>query len=247
LRSSENELVNPKLILITSSLASEGKTQVASNLGISFSLAGFRTLIIDTDLRRPSIESNFSKILTDGVEKLKLDKGPIKGLTDGLQKNNFRALITKNVVKNLDVLTAGSRVANPAEILLQQNFYALLERLRSNYDYIILDSSPILPTSEPLTIASKMDFVIVVAKVDTTRVSYLKRTLDSLDIVGQKKIGMVLNMIPVGKHEEEYGYGYGLQYLYNYKYYRTGRSYSPQANYGATYAPTPYKPLEEDN
>ena len=196
----------PKIILITSCIPVEGKSTVTVNLAISFAQHGKKVLIMEADMRRPSMkhvldvsnEAGLSSILAGS---LTLDEASIHGVH----------------VPTLDVLPAGPRPPMPSEVLGSSAFDELLEQLRSRYDIVLIDSPPALLLTDAVSIASKTDAVVWVTRAGVITRPYLARAAQLIERNGMPVIGFVLNRMD--KSVDPYGYGYGYGYEYKYKYY----------------------------
>jgi capsular exopolysaccharide synthesis family protein len=194
----------PRVILVTSCLPGEGKSTVTVNLAISFAQHGKKVLIMEADMRRPSMkhvldvsnEAGLSNVLAG---TLTLDESTLHGVH----------------VPTLDVLPAGPRPPMPSEMLGSAVFDSLLEQLRSLNDIILIDSPPALLLTDAVSIASKMDAVIWVARTGVITRPYLTRASQLIERNGMPVIGFVMNRMD--KSVDPYGYGYG--YGYKYKYY----------------------------
>ncbi len=206
------------VVVVTSALPSEGKSTVTSNLAISLSKAGKRVLLVDGDLRRPTIEKLFeSELITSKKWSKQI------GFTQLIMGNRHAAALhvsTKH--KGLSILCAGSIPPMPAELLLSAKLKPLLVDWRKKFDYVLIDSAPLLPASDSAILAAQGDAVLIVVRANATRTAHFNRASNMLEELGLKTIGVVLNMIPIGADGEEYGYGYGYgynrRYMYGYSY-----------------------------
>lgn len=190
---------NLKTILITSPAPQEGKSTIALNLAGSFAQSNKRTLLIDADLRKPRLHHVFDK-----------DKKP--GLVDylvGLVK--LEEVIAKTGYNNLDLLTSGTVPPNPAEMLDSQQMEKMLNELRFKYDYIIIDSPPIVAVTDAEILARKVDGTILVCSSELTEVNMFERAVDLLRNDNSTLIGTVLNNFSTKA-------GYGSYYKYYYYY-----------------------------
>ena len=169
-----------KTIVVTSSLIGEGKSTVVGNLAYSLNQDGSRVLVIDCDLRKPSIHENF--LLSNE-----------KGLTDILVGKSDLKSVTKKIEDSLFLITAGSIPPNPAEILGSKAMEDLIEELSTNFDYIILDTPPILPVSDTLLLASKADATLIVVKARKTKEKIVKESYSKLVEARANVIGTILN------------------------------------------------------
>jgi len=145
-----------KTIVITSSVPGEGKSTIAGNLALCLSESGNKVLIIDCDLRRPSLHKKFRL-------------SNLKGITDCLiDKDNLKESI-QEFTSDLSVISSGTIPPNPAEILGSKTFEGFLKNIGSIYDYIILDTPPLLAVTDASILAGKADATIIVVKYGKTR------------------------------------------------------------------------------
>ena len=185
-----------KTILVTSSTKNEGKTITTTNLAVNFAaIDKKKVLIIDCDLRNPSIHKEF------GITN-------VGGLTDLLiEKNNIENYIKTTEIDNLHVLTAGVIPPNPSEILASKLMKDLLSDLKEIYDYIFIDTPPIGIVMDAGTLANKVDASILVVKSNGVEIKQLEETKRKLDAVNANIIGVVLNAYKSEK-DNNYYYAY---------------------------------------
>ncbi len=203
----------PRVILITSCLPGEGKSTVTVNLAISFAQHGKKVLIMEADMRRPSMkhvldvpnDSGLSNVLAG---TLTLDQATLHGVH----------------VPTLDVLPAGPRPPMPSEMRGSTAFDSLLEQLRAFYDIIMIDSPPALLLTDAVSIATKTDAVIWVARAGVITRPYLARATQMINRNGVPVIGFVLNRMDKSVDPYTYGYGYGYKYKYYGSYYGEKKS-----------------------
>lgn len=181
-----------KTIVITSSLIGEGKSTVVGNLAYSLNQDGSRVLVIDCDLRKPSIHENF--LLSNE-----------KGLVDVLVGKSDLKSVTKKIEDSLFLITAGTVPPNPAEILGSKEMEDLIKELSINFDYIILDTTPILPVSDTLLLASKADATLIVVKARKTKEKVVKESYDQLVEAKANVIGTILNESDKSLDNKYYG------------------------------------------
>ena len=178
----------------TSSLASEGKTTTISNIACVMTDTKKKILIMDLDLRKPALHKQFK--LSNKI-----------GLTDLLlNKDDFKKYLN-NVYPGLDVITSGKIPANPSELINSKAIKDLINELSVYYDYIFLDTPPIILVSDPLTIATYSDAVILTIAYSETEKEVAKKTVDSLKRVNANIIGTILNKIPI-TNQNKYYYNY---------------------------------------
>ena len=169
-----------KTIVVTSSLIGEGKSTVVGNLAYSLNQDGSRVLVIDCDLRKPSIHENF--LLSNE-----------KGLTDILVGKSDLKSVTKKIEESLFLITAGTIPPNPAEILGSKAMEDLIKELYVNFDYIILDTPSVLPVSDTLLLAAKADATLIVVKARKTKEKMVKESYERLIEAKANVIGTILN------------------------------------------------------
>jgi capsular exopolysaccharide synthesis family protein len=183
--------------MVTSSLPGEGKTTTVENLAFVMKDLKNSVLIIDLDLRKPSVHKRFNLSNKCGLTDLLLNKDDYKHYIN-------------NVYPGVDVITSGRIPSNPPEVINSKAIKELIKELSSHYDYIFVDTPPVAMVSDPITIATITDAVVLtVAHGEIVR-EVAKKTVDSLRQVNANILGIVLNKLPIGK--ENYYY-----YYYSYK------------------------------
>ncbi|MGQ0456074.1 MAG: polysaccharide biosynthesis tyrosine autokinase [Hyphomicrobium sp.] len=194
----------PKVILVTSAQAAEGKTSLLLTLSHSSASAGQRTLVIDCDLRHPTSSKYFN-----------LQEAP--GLTDYLAgQTPIEAVMRRTTLANLSIISAGSSTRHAPDILGSDRFRSLLASLRDHYDAIYIDAPPLAPVVDGAVLARLADKVILVVKWRTTPRDIVERSLKSVDDPRQKMAGIAINMSEVNTKR---GYSqYGGNHAYH-KYY----------------------------
>jgi capsular exopolysaccharide synthesis family protein len=178
--------------VITSSIPSEGKSLISSNLALSLAETGQRVLLIDADLRRPTI-AGYTALPGSA------------GLTSVLAgRAEFEDVVQRWGAGDLDVLAAGPIPPNPSELLSSRAMSDLLARLRARYDVIVIDTAPLGSVADASILARQVDGALVV--VDRTRVrkQQLAQTIDSLQKSGAAVLGIVINRVPPGKERNAY-------------------------------------------
>jgi polysaccharide biosynthesis transport protein len=183
----------PKLLLVTSGKPGEGKTTTAINMAISLSQLGNSVLIIDCDLRKPSVH----KVL--GIEQQ-------CGLSTYLSRDaKLIDVMQKLPIPNLWVLPCGPIPPNPAEMISSFKMKKLLRTLSENFDHIIIDSPPLLKVTDPVILSTMVDGVILVVHGGKSTRDMLRRTRQELAVAGGKVFGVVLNNVDT-KQEAYYEY-----------------------------------------
>lgn len=201
-------------LLITSGGAGEGKSTTVANLGMAMAQGGQKTLLIDTDLRRPVLHRYFNIERTVGITGVLADE---ISLEDAIQKDIF---------PGLSILPSGALPPNPAELLGSRRMQMLLQRLLETYDVVLFDSPPILGFSDSPMLASSVDAVLLVIEYGRYPRQMVARAKATMDNVRAKVVGAVLNNIRV-ERESYYYYSYPYYYKY-YSYYSHYYSYGEE-------------------
>ncbi|MBZ5722047.1 MAG: polysaccharide biosynthesis tyrosine autokinase [Acidobacteriia bacterium] len=197
----------PKVILVTSALPQEGKTTTSINTSIVLAQKGTRVLLIDADLRRPSIHKTFGM-------------GPRAGLSNVLTGNASLAQCTvrSSILPNLFVLPSGTPPPNPAELLASTNMRDVLAELREQYDHIVVDTPPTLSVTDAVIMSTRADAVVLVIRSGQTTKQALRRARDLLAQVNARVSGVLLNAVDLTS--PDYYYYYEYQGKYGHSYYR---------------------------
>ncbi len=187
-----------KVIQVTSSNLGEGKTTTVANLAVALAQAGQRVAIVCCDLRRPRVHELFGEDISPGF-------------TDVLLGEVVLADALRSVRPNLYLLAAGSRPPNPSELLGSARAESVLAALAAECDYLVIDSTPILPVTDGLVVAHLADATLVVVSARTTTRQQIRQTMTLLGQTDASVIGFVLNRIPLRGRG---GYGYSYAYAY---------------------------------
>ena len=189
-----------KSILISSAGPGEGKTTTVANLAITYANLGKKTILIDTDLRRPVVH-----------KVLDLNKEP--GITDYLSgaKNDFKDLVQSTSIENLYVVPSGIIPPNPSELLGSKRMSDLIKNLEKDWDMILLDSPPLVAVTDATMVSKEIDQIVMVVKVGQTDKKAFDHTINSLRNVKAPLGGIILNAVT---HKNSYG-----SYYYYYQYY----------------------------
>jgi capsular exopolysaccharide synthesis family protein len=182
------------VIQVTSPNMGDGKTTLITNLAVSIAQSGRKVLIVDADLRRPRVHRSFG--LTGKVGLAEVIAGTAE-LDEAIQ-------IT--AVPNLSVLPCGRRPQNPAELLTTPRFEDVIDDLRSAFDYVLVDTPPLLAVSDPCIVAPRVDGLLLTIRVSKNGRPAAERARDLLAGLKTNCIGVVVN--GVGKHGSMTGYGY---------------------------------------
>ena len=216
---------NDQVILFTSSTSGEGKTFLAANLAVSFALLGKKVVLCGLDIRKPALGRLFGvKDRTVGVSQLLVK--------DAVTLADLRSTICPSGVnENLDLLLAGPTPPNPTELLARQNMHDIIELLKQQYDYVIMDTAPVGLVSDTLQIARYSNVNCYVCRADYTPKSNIG-LLNTL--TAEEKLTnccVILNGVDMSKKKYGYYYGYGKYGKYGrYGYGRYG--YGKYGNYG---------------
>ncbi|HEV2424140.1 MAG TPA: polysaccharide biosynthesis tyrosine autokinase [Terriglobia bacterium] len=193
----------PRLILVTSALPSEGKTTTAINLGVTLAALGNKVVIVDCDMRRPAVHRGTA------VEN---NPGFVQCLTGHVDLGS--ALLPVSGVENLSVIPCGPIPPNPAEVLSSPLCADLLHRLRAQFEYVLVDSPPLLSVADSRILATLVDAVVLVARAHATPYDVVRRARTLLYGSGARILGVALNDLDLkrdgfGYEQYQYGYGYG--------------------------------------
>jgi capsular exopolysaccharide synthesis family protein len=192
-----------KTILFTSPSAGDGKSTTVGNLAVSIAQAGKRVILIDADFRRPRVDQYFGEDLRPGVLDVLTGKTE---LADAIKESDLQ--------EGLSILTTGGRPKNPGELVTSDVFRNMIETLRNQFDFVLIDAPPVLPVADPATIASFADGVYMVTRIRKGVKLSAQKAKESLDRVGATWMGIIVNGIDENPHYSEYGYQYG-----GYSYY----------------------------
>lgn len=189
---------NAPVILITSSMPGEGKTHTALNLASVYSLLGKRTILLGMDLRKPRIYQDFSLSNDKGISTWLIGKDKLE---DVIQETSF---------DNLSIIPAGPIPPNPSELIALDKTNELFKALKSKYDFIVIDSSPIGLVSDTYHLASMADVCLLVVRPGYSLRSMLERTLTEISASRTKGMSLVINDV----RSDSKRYGYGEKYGY---------------------------------
>jgi len=189
---------SPHTYLITSTSPSEGKTTISVNLGISISNSGSKTLVVDTDLRRPKIHTIFQKPNDRGVSNC--------------DENHLEKYVQKTEFENLDIMTSGPHIGSIFELLESKKMQRVVNVMKSKYEYILFDSPPVGSVADASVLSTYVDGVIFVLRSGKIESIHLKHAKEQLEKVNAHIFGVVLNKLDQRASK----------YYYNYYYYYGG-------------------------
>jgi len=183
-------------ILITSSGPSEGKSTISSNLAITMAQSEFRVLLVDCDLRKPSLHRAFNLVNA-------------RGLTNILAEHlDYKTFANEVGVPNLDVITSGPKPPNPSELLGSQRMQDFLAEVKKDYDIIILDTPPVVPVTDAAVLSRIADGVLLVTAYGRTTYEMAAKAKDNLQKVNANILGVVINSVPTQGNTYYYYYYY---------------------------------------
>lgn len=186
----------PRIIVITSSVPHEGKSTTAINLALALAEAEHRVVVVDGDLRRPTLHKYLDLVGAVGFSTVLSGRADLE---EALQQTKF---------PGLTALTSGAIPPNPSELLGSQAARKLLNELRAQFDYVIVDSTPLLAVTDAAILATGADGVLIMARFGQTTRDQLTHAVGSLTSVGASLLGAVFTMVPA-REKGTYGYGYG--------------------------------------
>ncbi|MER2120666.1 MAG: CpsD/CapB family tyrosine-protein kinase [Solibacillus sp.] len=181
-----------KTLLITSSTPGEGKSTNAANLGVVFAQEDKRVLIIDADMRKPTLHHTFKTFNKVGLSNILARRS---ALHDAVQET---------FIVGLDVITSGPVPPNPAELLSSQSLEALLQQVKNDYDIVIIDSPPLLSVTDAQILANKCDGTIMILNTGVVDKRAVKKAKALLEASHTKILGVVLNNYKTPSHYNYY-------------------------------------------
>ena len=193
-----------KTILMTSVTPDEGKSTTISNLGVVMAQAGHSVVVCDCDFRNPTQHKIFGL--------------PNKGLSNCVSTGgDIMELVQDTKIPNLYVLTSGPVAPNPSELLGSQNMVDILEELKQHFDYVLVDTPPVMPVTDAAVVSGKVDGTILIVASGAVSPSIAVEAKTRLEQAGAHMLGVVLNKVDVAANSH-YGYGYGYYYYYGHEH-----------------------------
>jgi capsular exopolysaccharide synthesis family protein len=194
----------PRVILVTSAVPGDGKSMTASNLAITIAHAGSRVLLVDADLRKGLLHRNFNISTTPGLTEVLTGQAELA------------KTIQPTSTPNLSLLPRGNTSRNPGEMFLNQNTVSLLKQFASQYDYVIVDTAPVMAADDVASLSPNVEGVVFVIRASCTSARVARAALDVLYQREVEVLGLVFNAVE--SNASDY-------YYYRYKdYYATSRS-----------------------
>lgn len=179
-----------KTIVVTSSIAGEGKSTVSGNLACILSENKNKVLIIDCDLRKPSLHKKFK--VSNEI-----------GITDILVNKCTEKEAIMSVDKGVDLITAGTLPPNPAEVIGSNTLKRFIDEMALRYDYVVIDTPPVMAVTDAQLLAAKCDGTVLVVRAKKTKGKYVKSAYNELEKVRANIIGSILNGADL---KQKYGY-----------------------------------------
>jgi capsular exopolysaccharide synthesis family protein len=187
----------PKVILVTSALPKDGKSTTSVNMATTFASQNYKVLLVDADLRRSKVTENLQLSSENGLTNLLLNN-----------QNDDSSYQAHPTVPTLSLLSAGYRPPNPAELLGSARMGELVKHWREKFDFVIIDTPPVLAVSDPLVLSQYADAIVLVVCYNRTTKQSLVRTRDLLLRTNAAICGVVMNRMNLNSAEHFHAYGY---------------------------------------
>jgi capsular exopolysaccharide synthesis family protein len=215
-----------RVLTVTSTIPSEGKSLIASNLAIVMAQTGLRTLLVDSDMRRPSVHKAFQLHSPLGLSAYLTEKA--RSVDD---------LVHTTEVPNLDVICCGDAPSQPSELLGSRRMMLFMQEISKRYDRVILDSPPVSAVADPLVVSAMSDGVVFVTKFNKIRREHVRKTIQRITDAGIHICGVILNDIDFEGRDSYYYSYYYYQNRYYSSYYRSRGDKTGGGTATATAAP----------
>lgn len=199
------DVAGGKVVGVTSPCPQEGKSTTSLNLAYALAAAGHKVVLIDSDMRRPSLAGVLEMPLSPGLSNLLVDE-------------NTDAIHPAVVHENLSVLLSGDIPPNPSELIVSEKMKALIEKFRNTYDYVVVDLPPVNLVSDPIMMSRHLDGMVVIVRHGYTRRRDVNDAVRSLKLVNAKILGFVYNGAKTAKKR------YRKSNYYHYTYYTSNKS-----------------------
>ncbi len=185
------------VILVTSTIAGEGKSTIVANLGAIFQMAHIKTIVINLDLRKPTLHHYFNVSNSAGMSTY------LSG------KNRIEEIIQSTEYENLDIIASGPIPPNPSELILTDKLDKLVDKLKEDYEYIFIDSAPLGLVTDTMHLMQYADISLIVFRENYAKKSFLTDLNNLVQQYDLKHIGLVINSVDASSGSYGYGYGYG--------------------------------------
>lgn len=199
-----------KLINVISTVPSEGKSEVISNLAISFAMLDKKVLVVDCDLRKPKVHKNFGLPRNRGVSDLVLSRGTHH------YKEAIQKYVSPDKKVGIDILSAGGKISNPSELINNKGFANLLNELKDDYDLVLIDCPPISSLTDGVLVSKLCDGTVYVIESERTDYQVISNCIEELQNNKAFILGAVLTKVNIKRQKKLYGYKYDYYYS-NYK------------------------------
>lgn len=188
-------------ILVTSTLPKEGKSFVSANLAVTFAQVGKKVIIIDADMRRGRQHSIFNVLPKPGISNYLLESSE--------EEKEILDYIQRTEIDGLDIMVSGSIPPNPSELLVSEAMIKTVEKLKEIYDIVILDGPPIELVTDSIILTRIVDTTVIVAANNETKKENLHKVIGSIQNVGGKIAGIIVNKVAIEGREYKKSYYYG--------------------------------------
>lgn len=181
-----------KVVVVSSAMPNEGKSTTCGNMAITLAQTSAKVLLIDGDLRKPTQHKFFEVDNTKGLSNLLVG---FDSVADSVKRN---------VVKNLDLITAGAFPPNPSELLGSENMQVFLQKMEEYYDFILIDSPPINLVTDAVVLSQYAAGILLVARAMETTVDEVDNALNTVRTAGSNVLGIVVSDVPIAGKSKYY-------------------------------------------
>lgn len=189
-------------ILVTSTMPGEGKSWIASNIGVAFAQTNKKVVLIDSDMRKGRLHNIFDIKLFPGFSNY------LSQFNENNENKTILDYVVETEINNLYIIPAGNVPPNPSELLSNEKMVEGIEKLKEDFDIIIFDSTPCLPVTDAIIISRVVDETIIVTSHKSTKVQDLKQVQKNIENVGGRIVGVVINKIPTSLKQYKSKYYY---------------------------------------